>query len=213
MLYDRIRPHAYQLRVVGQVLREKAPAALLADEVGLGKTIEAGIIYKELTLRGMVRSALILAPKALLSQWQAEMLEHFDEDFVLTDEKRFQSFSAHERVICSLPQFVRSFDKIASRTWDLIIVDEAHLLANPSSKRRRSVATLRARWRLLLTATPISNKLIDLYSLIDLVRPGMLGTQKEFESEYVADPGTARVLKTEKAEQLRGVAHQVICRT
>jgi SNF2 family DNA or RNA helicase len=213
VLYDRIRPHAYQLRVVGQVLREKAPAALLADEVGLGKTIEAGIIYKELALRGMVRSALILAPKALLSQWQTEMLEHFDEDFVLTDEKRFQNFSAHERVICSLPQFVRSFENIASRPWDMIIVDEAHLLANPLSKRRRSVAMLRARWRLLLTATPISNKLIDLYSLIDLVRPGMLGTQKEFENEYVADPGTARTLKPQKAEQLRGTVRQVICRT
>ena len=98
VLYDRIRPHAYQLRVVEQVLREKAPAAILADEVGLGKTIEAGIIYKELVLRGLVRSALILAPKALLSQWQAEMLEHFDEDFVLTDEKRFQNFSAQEQL-------------------------------------------------------------------------------------------------------------------
>ncbi len=213
VLYDRIRPHPYQLRVVGQVLREKAPAALLADEVGLGKTVEAGLIYKELMLRGMVRSALILAPKALLSQWQAEMLEHFDEDFVLTDEKRFESFTAHQRVICSLPQFVRSFEKIASKPWDLVIIDEAHLLANPASKRRHCVARLRARWRLLLTATPISNKLIDLYSLIDLVRPGMLGTQKEFEDEYVADPGTARTLKPHKAEQLRGAVRQVICRT
>ena len=213
VLYDRIRPHAYQLRVVAQVLREKAPAAMLADEVGLGKTIEAGLIYKELALRGMIRSALILAPKALLSQWQAEMLEHFDEDFVLTDEKRFESFAAEEHVICSLPQFVRSFDKIASRPWDMVIVDEAHLLANPSSKRRRCVAQLRARWRLLLTATPISNKLIDLYSLIDLVRPGMLGTQKEFENEYVADPGTARILRPQKAEQLRSTVRQVICRT
>ncbi|MGO8946165.1 MAG: DEAD/DEAH box helicase [Ktedonobacterales bacterium] len=213
VLYDRIRPHAYQLRVVGQVLRDKAPAAVLADEVGLGKTIEAGLIYKELALRGMVRSALILTPKALLSQWQTEMLEHFDEDFVLTDEKRFESFAAQERIICSLPQFVRSFEKIASRNWDMVIVDEAHLLANPTSKRRRSVALLRARWRLLLTATPISNKLIDLYSLIDLVRPGMLGTQKEFENEYVADPGTARMLKPHKAEQLRSAVRQVICRT
>jgi SNF2 family DNA or RNA helicase len=213
VLYDRVRPHSYQLRVVRQVLSEKAPAAVLADEVGLGKTIEAGLIYKELALRGLVRSALILAPKALLSQWQEEMSERFDEDFVLTDEKRFQSFAAQDHVICSLPQFVRSFDKIASRSWDILIVDEAHLLANPASKRRRSVSQLRARWRLLLTATPISNKLIDLYSLIDLIRPGLLGTQREFEDEYVADPGIARVLKPQAAEKLRSTVRQVMCRT
>ncbi|HZC04846.1 MAG TPA: SNF2-related protein [Ktedonobacterales bacterium] len=212
-LYDRVRPHPYQLRVVEQVLREKAPAAILADEVGLGKTIEAGLIYKELALRGVVRSALILAPKALLSQWQEELSEHFDEDFTLTDEKRFRGFAREPRVICSLPQFVRSFDQIGGRTWDMLIVDEAHLLANPQAKRRISVSQLRARWRLLLTATPVANKLTDLYSLIDLVTPGKLGTLREFEAEYVADPGVARVLRPERAQRLRAITRDVMCRT
>lgn len=213
VLYDRLQPHAYQLRVVENVLRDKAPAAILADEVGLGKTVEAGLIYKELALRGAVRSALVLAPKALLSQWQEELRERFDEDFTLTDEKRFRGFDRESRVICSLPQFVRSFERIASRPWDLLIVDEAHLLANPDSKRRKSVAALRARWRLLLTATPVANKLTDLYSLIDIVSPGRLGTLREFSDEYVADPGTARALRPQRASQLRGVVRSVMCRT
>src|SRR5262249_49529023 len=68
-LHERLRPHPYQLRVVERVLREMAPAAILADEVGLGKTVEAGLIYKELALRGLAESALVLAPKALLGQW------------------------------------------------------------------------------------------------------------------------------------------------
>ncbi|HEX8998006.1 MAG TPA: SNF2-related protein [Ktedonobacterales bacterium] len=212
-LYDRVRPHPYQLRVVEQVLRDKAPAAILADEVGLGKTIEAGLVYKELALRGVVRSALVLAPKALLSQWQEELSEHFDEDFALTDEKRFRGFDREPRVICSLPQFVRSFDQIGARIWDMLIVDEAHLLANPQSKRRISVSQLRARWRLLLTATPVANKLTDLYSLIDLVTPGKLGTLREFEAEYVADPGVARVLRPERAQRLRAITRDVMCRT
>ncbi len=212
-LYDRVRPHPYQIQVVEQALREKAPSVILADEVGLGKTIEAGLIYKELALRGIVRSALVLAPKALLSQWQDELREHFDEDFTLTDERRFRGFEEEDRVICSLPQFVRSFEKIAPRTWDMLIVDEAHLLANPASKRRKSVGQVRARWRLLLTATPVANRLTDLYSLIDLVAPGRLGTQREFEDDYIADPGTGRVLRPERAAQLRGIVREVMCRT
>lgn len=213
VLYDRVRPHAYQMRVVEAVLREKAPAAILADEVGLGKTIEAGLILKELTLRGIARRSLVLAPKALLGQWRQELREHFDEEFVLTDERRFRGFDVEPRVICSLPQFVRSFDKIGARAWDLVIVDEAHLLANPASKRRQYMGLLRAHWRLLLTATPVANKLTDLYSLVELVAPGKFGTLREFEAEYVADPGTARVLRPSAAADLRRVVAEVMCRT
>lgn len=213
VLHERLRPHPYQMRVVERVLREMAPAAILADEVGLGKTVEAGLIYKELELRGLVESALVLAPKALLSQWQEELRERFDADFVLTDEKRFAGWERESRVICSLPQFVRSFERVAARPWDLLIVDEAHLLANPDAKRRRCVALLRARWRLLLTATPVANKLTDLYSLIDLVAPGKLGTRREFEAEYVADPGTARVARPAHLPQLRAIVRDVTCRT
>lgn len=213
VLYDRVRPHSYQLRVVEQVLREKAPAAILADDVGLGKTIEAGLIYKELSLRGLVRTALVLAPKSLLTQWQQELREHFDEDFVLTDEKRFRGFEVEPRVICSLPQFVRSFARINSHSWDCVIADEAHLLANPASRRRQCVSELRSTWRLLLTATPVANRITDLYSLIDLAVPGRLGTQREFEAEYVADPGTCRVVRPDRVSALRDLAREHMCRT
>jgi SNF2 family DNA or RNA helicase len=213
VLHDRLKPLDYQLRVVESVLRDKAPAAILADEVGLGKTVEAGLIYKELALRGIVRTALVLAPKALLGQWQEELRERFDADFVLTDEPRFAGFDREAQVICSLPQFVRSFEKVGARPWDLLIVDEAHLLANLTSKRRRYVGQLRAHWRLLLTATPVANKATDLYSLIDLVAPGRLGTLREFEDDYVADRGTARAVRPDRAERLREEVRRVMCRT
>lgn len=213
VLYDRVRPHAYQLQVVEEVLREKAPAAILADDVGLGKTIEAGLIYKELALRGLARTALVLAPKAILSQWQQELREHFDEDFVLTDEKRFRGFEVEPRVICSLPQFVRSFARINSHSWDCVIFDEAHLLANPASRRRQCASELKSTWRLLLTATPIANRLTDLYSLIDLAVPGRLGSQHDFEDEFVADPGPCRVVRPERADTLRRLARDHMCRT
>src|SRR5262249_49068055 len=107
----------------------------------------------------------------------------------------------------------RAFAQVNARHWDLVIVDEAHLLANLESKRRRSVCELRARWRLLLTATPVANKATDLYSLVDLVAPGRLGTPREFEEEYVADRGTARIIRPERMERLRAIAQGVMCRT
>ncbi|HEX3270986.1 MAG TPA: SNF2-related protein, partial [Ktedonobacterales bacterium] len=141
-LQERLRPHPYQLRVVEQALAMTATGVILADEVGLGKTIEAGLLYTELALRGLAQSALILAPKSLLPQWQEQLRELFGADFTLTDEKRFSGFESEPRLICSLQQFVRSFDKLRDRTFDLVIVDEAHLLANLTSKRRQAVAAL-----------------------------------------------------------------------
>src|SRR5258707_15487032 len=92
VLYDRVRPHPYQVRVVEQVLREKAPSAILADEVGLGKTIEAGLIFKKLAPRGIVRSALVLAPKALLSQGQGGVRAHCPPKLTLAHQKGLPGF-------------------------------------------------------------------------------------------------------------------------
>jgi SNF2 family DNA or RNA helicase len=212
-LLGRLRPHPYQLSVVERALGMTSTGVILADEVGLGKTIEAGLLYTELALRGMAQTVLVIAPKSLLPQWQEQLRELFATDFTLTDEKRFQGFEREPRLICSLQQFVRSFDKLSDRTFDLVIVDEAHLLANFTSKRRRAVAALPARKRLLLTATPVANKLTDLYSLVDLAAPGRLGTPREFEHTYIADPGTARAVKPYKVEELRSIAHEVLLRT
>ncbi len=213
VLAERLQPLAYQLRVVRQVLHEKAPAAILADEVGLGKTIEAGLVLKELRLRGIVRTALIVAPKALLAQWQEELRERFDEEFVLSEERRFHGFEHEERVICSFQQFVSAFGRIQPRVWDCLIVDEAHLLANPDAKRRRCAGELQAHWRLLLTATPVQNKISDLYSLVDLVAPGRLGTLRQFVAAYAADPATCRVVIPARVDELRALTDEVMCRT
>src|SRR5262249_48273141 len=103
-LHERLRPHPYQLRVVEQALTMTATGVILADEVGLGKTIEAGLLYTDLALRGLAHTVLILAPKSLLPQWQAQLRELFDADFALTDEKRFSGFESEPRLICSLQQ-------------------------------------------------------------------------------------------------------------
>lgn len=213
LLSGRVAPHPYQISVVHHVLHEMRPAAILADEVGLGKTIEAGLILKELILRAEASTVLVVAPKALLPQWQEELRVRFDEDFALAEERRFRGYEHEDRIICSFQQFTRAFERIHTRIWDCLIVDEAHLLANPDAKRRRCMSELRTHWRLLLTATPIQNKITDLYSLIDLVRPGRLGTLRQFVAEYAADPTTCRAVAPAKAGELRATAHEVMCRT
>src|SRR5438309_9260552 len=104
--------------------------ALLADEVGLGKTIEAALVMKEYLARGMVRTVLILTPPSLARQWQDELSEKFLEELPLAE--RPDDWLRHDRVIGSLDtaKQPRHAEKITSRQWDLVIVDEAHRVSN-----------------------------------------------------------------------------------
>lgn len=212
VLRARLEPHAYQMRTALNVLRDKRGIALLADEVGLGKTIEAGLILKEYIVRGMVRRCLIIAPASLVPQWQSEMLEKFGERFVSPDDACFRGYSAEPRLIVSYNQFVQHALEITPFFWDMVLADEAHFLARPSSRRRRAVARLRRRRMLLLTATPLSNYLTDLWSLIDLLHPGLLGTARQFRATYARD-AQCRQLKPEAAERLRQTVARVMVRT
>jgi SNF2 family DNA or RNA helicase len=213
ILRTSIDAHPYQMRVALSVLQEMNTNAILADEVGLGKTIEAGIIMKELLLRNMVNSILIIVPKSLLSQWKQEMAEKFGERFVLANDRReFGGFDVEDRIICSSGLLVRRFKEIAVRYWDLVIVDEAHTYRNTRSKGRLHLANVRRNYLLLLTATPLCNKLTDLYSLVDLIHSGVLETERTFISRYAAD-SKCRVVRSSMADELRTAIYGMMCRT
>ena len=162
--------------------------AILADEVGLGKTIEAGLIMKELLLREEINSILIVAPKSLLSQWKSEMTEKFGETFLIANKPGERAnFKTGNRIFCSHTLLPRKFDEISKRTWDLVVVDEAHAFRNTHSKGRNCLSELRKNHLLLLTATPLCNKLTDLFSIVDLIQPGMLDSERAFISRYAED--------------------------
>ena len=147
-------PYNFQMKIALQVINEMNGNAILADEVGLGKTIEAGLIMKELLLRDEINSILIVAPKSLLSQWKTEMAEKFEENFSIANNHKVD-VGTNNRIICSHNLMARKFDEFASRTWDLIVVDEAHAFRNTHSKGRSCLASLRKNHFLLLSATPI----------------------------------------------------------
>jgi superfamily II DNA or RNA helicase len=185
-----IDQYPHQLDAALTVLRDMRGRALLADEVGLGKTIEAGIVMKELIVRGLVRSVLILTPASLALQWQEEMQTKFVEPFqVLTRKAQIDNHDQGIplRWICSLERGKRKdwAEELLAREYDLLIVDEAHKLKNRRTQAFRFVNQVRKRYVLLLTATPVQNDLVELHSLITILRPGHLGTAREFRKSFL----------------------------
>lgn len=206
--------HWYQLETAKKVIKQFGGRAILADEVGLGKTIEAGIICKEYFSRAMIKSLLVLTPATLVSQWQSELAEKFALDTVTSDERSTtpsQFWQDHDRIIASynVAKHPSHWDYCLSREWDLVIVDEAHHLKNRTSKNWKLVNALKKRFILLLTATPVQNNLLELYNLLTLIKPGLLSTEAEFRKQYVKSRN-ARVPKN--PAQLQQLMREVMVR-
>lgn len=210
---SKLTPYSFQLHTALQVINEMNANAILADEVGLGKTIEAGLIMKELLLRDEINSILIVSPKSLLSQWKSEMAEKFGENFLIANKPGERAnFKTGNRILCSHTLLARKFDEISNRTWDLVVVDEAHAFRNTHSKGRTCLADLPKNHILLLTATPLCNKLTDLYSIVDLIQPGLLDSERAFISRF-ADDARSRVVRPSEAGLLRQYLQNIMCRT
>src|SRR6184192_2013121 len=177
--------YPHQERTCLRVLREMRGRAILADEVGLGKTIEAGLLLKEYTIRGLVRRALILTPASLTGQWREEMESKFELPFAVL--RSVGDWERRPLLIASIDTAKRDPHRVwAQRTsWDLVIVDEAHRLKNRLSVNWRFVAGLSKKYMLLLTATPVQNDMDELFNLVSLLKPGALHTYDRFVERYV----------------------------
>jgi len=181
----------YQVETARKILRRLNGRALLCDEVGLGKTIEAGMVIKELLLRGLARSVLVLAPAGLVGQWCSEMREKFGLEFDEWGSVRRAERAGIGPVLCvsslALARHEHNSAAFQDITWDLVVVDEAHHLRRRTTRSWAFVNALRNRYLLLLSATPVHNDLMELYELVTLVKPGLLGTPSEFRRRFVAD--------------------------
>lgn len=175
----------FQIQTATKVMKELRGRAILADEVGLGKTIEAGLITKELILRGLVRKVLILVPASLTEQWRDEMQEKFRLSFRISNQ--VEDWECYDRLISSLDtaKRMRHWERIERLTYDLVIVDEAHKLKNRATRNWKFVNSLRKKYILLLTATPIQNDLEELFNLVTLLKPGQMGTWSSFKNKFI----------------------------
>lgn len=189
---------SYQEETARKVLSVLLGRALLADEVGLGKTVEAGLVLSEYLLRGRVERALILTPPSLVAQWRGELASKFaitcrsSEDAALRGDPR-AFWSGPGVVVASLAtaRTPQHRELAAAEPWDLLIVDEAHALKNARTQSYALVSRLTSRFLLLLTATPIENEVEELYNLVSLIRPGHLGGRTEFVRRFGARGGRA----------------------
>ena len=191
---------------------------ILADEVGLGKTIEAGLVISQLWAEGK-RSILIIAPKSLRHQWKDELDRLFGlSSTVLNGEIFRKAVKAGEdplkissKIVITNEHFVdtNSFD-IKRIKWDLVVIDEAHKLRNvwrkgkAEAKRAKSVrAALSDYKKLLLTATPMQNNLMELFGLVSFIDDHILGTPESFQNTFSNVPEELR------AERLLELKHRV----
>ncbi len=165
-IQSSVTPLPHQLHALGRAMSRDRIRCLLADEVGLGKTIEAGLILRELKLRGMAKRILVVVPKGLVRQWQAEMRLHFGEYFQLIEPAALSAFRQwrndeeslwrlHDQVICSLDSVKplegrrgwsleqlstynrERFEDLISASWDLVVIDEAHRMGGSTDQVAR----------------------------------------------------------------------------
>ncbi|WP_049893911.1 DEAD/DEAH box helicase [Salinarchaeum sp. Harcht-Bsk1] len=197
----------HQVDAAHRALFEMDGKALLADEVGLGKTIEVGMILAEMHHRGTDEAVLILTPAQLAQQWQAELLEKFGLEFVCNYDDEFEGFGVHDRIIASIDtaKSDRHRSTVLARDWDVLVLDEAHYVKNEETDRYDLVDRLSYDYAFFLTATPIQNDVTDLYNVVSLLRPGLFGTREAFHNYFVENGQDTLVNRDDLQQRLRNV--------
>jgi ERCC4-related helicase len=196
--------------------------ALLADEVGLGKTIEAGLVLSQKWAERK-RRILIIVPSNLRKQWHQELSEKFFLPCSILETKsynaaakagNFRPFESESIVICSY-QFARNkADDVANTPWNVVVIDEAHRLRNvykPSNVIANTLKlALAGKDKLLLTATPLQNSLLELYGLVSFIDEHVFGDLKSFREQF-ANLSQSEVFAALKA-RLSGICHRTLRR-
>ncbi|QEN03304.1 DEAD/DEAH box helicase [Thiospirochaeta perfilievii] len=201
-----LNPH--QIEAAMFALRSPlSKGVLLADEVGLGKTIEAGLVLCQSWSENK-RCIIVICPASLRKQWAVEMEEKFNLPSQILDSKTFKDIQKrgnpnpfHEKkiIICSMNFIASKSIEVTSIPWDLVVIDEAHKLRNAYRESNRigqavKLATL-GRKKILLTATPLQNSLLELYGLSTIIDENIFGDLSSFRSQFINNGGDLSTLR------------------
>lgn len=226
---DRVEPYHHQITNLITFCR-RLPVTLLADDVGLGKTISAGLVVSELIARGRLSKILIVCPKILREQWKEELDTKFNISSVIATGKELISAkppSEGGAVITTYHSARLYLGIIKKSGFDMLILDEAHKLRNlygvdpapqVAQRFREALSDRLFKYVLMLTATPIQNRLWDLYSLVDLLtvargHENPFGSVGVFARKFIADKrNEARHLKPEMRDEFRSIVYSYMSR-
>lgn len=185
---------------------------LLADEVGLGKTIEAGLVLCQYWAENR-RKLLIITPASLRKQWALELLEKFNLPSTILDSHSYREFQKaghslpfhqNQIVICSYHYAARLAAEVKSVPWDLVVMDEAHKLRNCYRESNRLGQAIKSategRKKILLTATPLQNSLVELYGLASLIDDRLFGDLPSFRTQFANAGGDLAALRERLAQ-------------
>ena len=189
-----------------------AEGAILADEVGLGKTIEAGIVLCQKWAERK-RKLIIICPAAIRQQWAAELTNKFNLPAVVVDARTYRQMkmegipfplSQKRIVVLSYHYAAKLQDELRQVDWDLVVIDEAHKLRNsyrPSNRIGQALQrAVEGRKKLLLTATPLQNSLMEIFGLTNFIDPNIFGDANSFRSKYVNAGGDLPELRARLAD-------------
>ncbi len=215
---SRTRILSHQVESTHRIVNSINHRFLIADEVGLGKTVEAGLVIKELMYRYDYKRILIACPASLIYQWQSEMKSKFNEHFEIMDRSLLKKaaltagkdgnpWKVYNRIICSL-DFIKNgafAEDLAAVKWDAVVFDEAHRLRRDSNQATQAYTMAegiarRTKALLLLSATPFRGKLEELYYLIGLLDKNILGPFQSFCQEYCMEGSDTSSLKDRLSE-------------
>ncbi|MCP4488085.1 MAG: DEAD/DEAH box helicase family protein [Gammaproteobacteria bacterium] len=196
--------------------------AILADEVGLGKTIEAGLVISQKWAEGC-KKILIITPSSLRKQWNQELLEKFFLPSTILEARTYNAarkagkqnpFEQSDLVICSINFAANKDQDLMMIPWDLVVIDEAHRLRNvykSSNKLAKKIKIALANSpKVLLTATPLQNSLMELYGLVSFIDEYSFGDAKSFRAQYARI--TSQSVYAELKARLKPICHRTLRR-
>jgi SNF2 family DNA or RNA helicase len=207
----RLRPYQEQGLSWLSSLTRRGLGACLADDMGLGKTIQ--VIAYLLAGKDEMLPALIICPTSLVGNWRHEVIRFAPGLSVGIHHGTSRDtalLGRYDLTITTYPLAVRDFDAINALSWKTIIIDEAQNIKNPQTKQAKAVRSLKSRHKIALTGTPVENRLTELWSIMEFLNPGYLGSLRAFQEQYAAP--IERYRDPERTEELRSLIRPFIMR-
>lgn len=222
----RVQMNPHQVEAALFALKSPlSKGVLLADEVGLGKTIEAGLVLSQRWAEHR-RRIILIVPASLRKQWQQELFEKFSLRSQIMESATYKLLQkqghihpfavSNEILICSYEFAARKADELRSIAWDLVVFDEAHRLRNVfkkggSARAKDLKKALQDRFKILLTATPLQNSLMELYGIVSVIDESHFGGENAFLTQYVSNGKSSGALDGLRS-RLQPICHRSLRR-